>query len=168
MKIAVALLAVLVSLVLQTTLSGFTVGGTVAVDLVLVLVVYLALAWGPLAGMLAGSLAGVLQDTLASGVVGVGGLAKSLVGYLAGVVAQQFILTAPVPRLVIFMGATVLHSAVFMGLYVLLGLRTFGSPVTSVAVQAAGNGLVGLAVFLVIERVPALVERRRMRRRPAR
>lgn len=168
MKIAVALLAVLVSLVLQTTLSGLTVGGTVAVDLVLVLVVYLALAWGPLAGMLAGSLAGVLQDTLASGVVGVGGLAKSLVGYLAGVVAQQFILTAPVPRLVIFMAATALHAVVFMGLYVLLGLRTFGSPVTSVSVQAIGNGLVGLAVFLVIERVPAFLERRRMRRRPAR
>jgi rod shape-determining protein MreD len=167
-KIAVALLAVLVSLVLQTTLSGLTVGGTVAVDLVLVLVVYLALAWGPLAGMLAGSLAGVLQDTLASGVVGVGGLAKSLVGYLAGVVAQQFILTAPVPRLVIFMAATALHAVVFMGLYVLLGLRTFGSPVTAVSVQAIGNGLVGLAVVLVIERVPAFLERRRMRRRPAR
>jgi rod shape-determining protein MreD len=138
------------------------------VDLVLVLVVYLALAWGPLAGMLAGSLAGVLQDTLASGVVGVGGLAKSLVGYLAGVVAQQFILTEPVPRLVIFMAATVLHAAVFMGLYVLLGLRTFGSPVTSVATQAIGNGLVGLVAFLVIERVPAFVERRRTRRRSAR
>jgi len=167
-KIAIVLLAVLISLVLQTTLSGFTIGGTVAVDLVLVLVVYLALAWGPLAGMLGGSLAGVLQDMLASGVVGVGGLAKSLVGYLAGVVAQQFILTAPLPRFVIFMGATAVHALVFMGLYVLLGLRTFGSPVTAVAVQAVGNGLVGLAVFLVSERVPAMADRRRMRRRPAR
>jgi len=167
-KVVVVLLVVLVSLVLQTTLSGLTIGGTVPVDLVLVLVVYLALAWGPLAGMLGGSLAGVLQDTLASGVVGVGGLAKSLVGYLAGVVAQQFILTAPLPRFVIFMGATVVHAVVFMGLYVLLGLRTFGSPVTAVAVQAVGNGLVGLTVFLVSERVPAMAERRRARRRPSR
>lgn len=168
MRIAIALLAVAVSLVLQATLSGLTVGGTVAVDLVLVLVVYLALAWGPLAGMLTGSLAGMLQDTLASGVVGVGGFAKSLVGYLAGVVAQQFIVTAPVPRLVIFMGATALHAAFFMGLYVLLGLRTFELPITAVAVQAAGNGLIGLAAFLVMERIPALRDRLRIRRRPAR
>lgn len=172
MRPALAVLAVAASLVLQTTLGRLTVGGTVAVDLALVVVTYLALVWGPTAGMLTGSMAGLLQDTLASGVVGVGGLAKSLVGYLAGVVAQQFILTAPLPRFVIFMGATAVHAAVFMGLYMLLGLRTFGSPVTSVSVQAVGNGLVGLAVFLVAEHVPAMLDRRRIqrhaRRRPAR
>ncbi len=172
MKPAVALFAVAVSLVLQTTLGRLTVGGTVAVDLTLVVVTYLALIWGPTAGILTGAAAGLLQDTLASGVVGVGGLAKSLVGYLAGVVAQQFILTAPVPRLVIFMGATAVHAAVFMGLYMLLGLRTFSSPLGSVSVQAVGNGLVGLTLFLVAEHVPAMLDRRRSqrhsRRRPAR
>ena len=115
--------------------------------------------------MLAGSVAGLLQDTLASGVIGIGGLSKSLVGYLAGVVAQQFILTAPVPRLVIFIGATVVHAVVFMGLYVLLGLRSFPSPYAAVLVQAAGNGLIGLVMFLIVERLPLVLERRHMRRR---
>ena len=159
------MLAVALALALQTTLGRLTVGGTVSVDLVLVVVTYLALARGPMAGMLAGSVAGLLQDTLASGVIGIGGLSKSLVGYLAGVVAQQFILTAPVPRLVIFIGATVVHAVVFMGLYVLLGLRSFPSPYAAVLVQAAGNGLIGLVMFLIVERLPLVLERRHMRRR---
>lgn len=159
------MLAVALALALQTTLGRLTVGGTVSVDLVLVVVTYLALARGPMAGMLAGSVAGLLQDTLASGVIGIGGLSKSLVGYLAGVVAQQFILTAPVPRLVIFMGATVVHAVVFMGLYVLLGLRSFPSPYAAVLVQAAGNGLIGLVMFLIVERLPLVLERRHVLRR---
>lgn len=165
MKAVSAMLAVALALALQTTLGRLTVGGTVSVDLVLVVVTYLALARGPMAGMLAGSVAGLLQDTLASGVIGIGGLSKSLVGYLAGVVAQQFILTAPVPRLVIFIGATVVHAVVFMGLYVLLGLRSFPSPYAAVLVQAAGNGLIGLVMFLIVERLPLVLERRHMRRR---
>ena len=168
MKAVSAMLAVALALALQTTLGRLTVGGTVSVDLVLVVVTYLALARGPMAGMLAGSVAGLLQDTLASGVIGIGGLSKSLVGYLAGVVAQQFILTAPVPRLVIFMGATVVHAVVFMGLYVLLGLRSFPSPYAAVLVQAAGNGLIGLVMFLVVERLPLVLERRHVRRRARR
>ena len=168
MKAVSAMLAVALALALQTTLGRLTVGGTVSVDLVLVVVTYLALARGPMAGMLAGSVAGLLQDTLASGVIGIGGLSKSLVGYLAGVVAQQFILTAPVPRLVIFMGATVVHAVVFMGLYVLLGLRSFPSPYAAVLVQAAGNGLIGLVMFLIVERLPLVPERRHMRRRARR
>ena len=50
-------------------------------DLVLVVVVYVALTTGPVSGMLAGSVAGLIQDALSSGVIGIGGLAKSIVGF---------------------------------------------------------------------------------------
>ena len=168
MKPVIALVAIAIALVAQAAISRLTVGGTVALDLALVVVTYLALIWGPLAGMLAGSAAGLLQDTLGSGVIGIGGLAKTIVGYLAGVVAQQFILTAPAPRFVIFMGATLVHAVVFIGFYTLLGLRSFPSPLPSVVAQAAGNGVIGLGVFLVVERLPPVIERRRTRRRRSR
>ena len=76
--------------------------------------------------------------------IGIGGLAKSIVGFLAGVIGQQFIVTAALPRLVMFVAATAVHAAVFMGLYVLLGLRTFPSPWAAVASQALGNAVVGM------------------------
>jgi rod shape-determining protein MreD len=152
------------ALALQTTLARFVVGGTAAIDLVLVAVVYVALTSGPVAGMLAGSLAGLVQDSLSSGIIGIGGLAKSLVGFLAGAFGQQFIVTAALPRLVMFVAATALHAAVFMGLYVGLGERTFPSPWTAIASQALGNALVGLVAFTIIESLPGMMERRRLRR----
>jgi rod shape-determining protein MreD len=50
------------------------------VDVVLVAVVYVALTTGPVGGMLSGTIAGLIQDTLSSGVIGIGSLAKTLVG----------------------------------------------------------------------------------------
>lgn len=158
-------MAIAVALALQTTLARLLVGGSAAIDLVLVVVVYVALTTGPVSGLLAGTAAGLVQDTLSSGVLGVGGLAKSTVGFLAGVVGQQFIVTAPLPRLLMFIAATVLHAAVFMGMYQVLGLRTFSSPWAAVGSQALGNAIVGIVGFTIIEALPGAIERRRMAKR---
>jgi rod shape-determining protein MreD len=164
-KTAGVLVAIALALALQTTLARFVVGGTAAIDLVLVVVTYVALTTGPVTGMLAGSIAGLIQDALSSGVIGIGGLAKSIVGFFAGVIGQQFIVTAAVPRFVMFLGATALHSAVFMGLYMLLGLREFSSPYAAVFSQAIGNAVVGMIAFAIIEALPGMIERRRLSRR---
>jgi rod shape-determining protein MreD len=159
------LIAIALAIALQTTLARFLVGGSAAIDLVLVAVVYVALTTGPVSGMLAGSLAGLIQDALSSGVVGIGGLAKSIVGFLAGAFGQQFIVTAALPRLVMFIAATAVHAAVFMGLYEVLDLRAFPSPWKAVTTQALGNALVGLVAFTFIESLPGMLERRRSRSR---
>jgi rod shape-determining protein MreD len=164
-RAAGALVAIALALALQTTLDRFVVRGAASVDLVLVAVVYVALTRGPVGGMLAGSLAGLVQDMLSAPLVGVGGLAKSVVGFFAGALGQQFIVTAALPRLVMFVAATVVHSAVFMGLYLALGMRSFPSPWKTIAGQALANALVGMVAFTVIEAVPGVVERRRMGKR---
>ena len=165
MKTASVVVAVVLALALQTTLTRTLVAGTAAVDLVLVAVVYIALTTGPGAGMLAGSLAGLVQDALSSGVLGIGGLAKCIVGFVAGGIGQQFIVTAALPRLVMFLGATIVHATIFMGLYVLLGVRTFASPWQAVMGQAIGNSIVGMVAFTVVEALPGMIERRRLSRR---
>jgi rod shape-determining protein MreD len=163
-KALAVFIAIALALGLQTTLARFVIGGSAAVDLVLVAVVAVALTIGPVGGMLAGSAAGLIQDALSSGVIGIGGLAKTIVGFLAGAFGQQFIVTAALPRLVIFLAATVLHGAVFMGLYYVLDIRTFPSPWKPLVAQALGNALVGIVAFGIIESLPGIVERRRSRR----
>ena len=133
--------------------------------MVLVVVIYVALTTGPVSGMLAGSVAGIIQDALSSGVIGIGGLAKSIVGFVVGVIGQQFIVTAALPRFVMFLASSVAHAAVFMGLYVLLGLRTFPSPWAAILSQAVGNAAAGMIAFTIVEGLPGIVERRRLRRR---
>jgi rod shape-determining protein MreD len=163
-KALAALAAIAAALALQTTLTGLVIRGAAALDLVLVVVVYISLMTGPVTGVLVGSLAGLIQDALPLGVLGIGGLAKTLVGFAAGLLGSQFIITAPLPRFVVFFVATVLHSAVFMGLYMLLDLRQYPTPYTAVLSQAIGNALVGVVGSQIIELLPGLRERRRARR----
>jgi rod shape-determining protein MreD len=163
-KVVGVVLAVALALVLQTTLARFAIRASSAVDVVLVVVVYVALTSGAATGLLSGTFAGLVQDALSSHVIGIGGLAKTLVGFLAGVIGTQFIVAQPLPRFVVFFGATVLHAIVFMGLYVLLDLRHFGSPAAGVAGQALGNAIVGVVAFQVAEGLPGAMERRRATR----
>jgi len=160
-RIAAAVAAILGALALQTTLAGLVIRGTAAIDLVLIVVVYIALKSGPSAGLVAGTAAGLIQDALSNPVLGIGGLAKTLIGFLAGVLATQFILTGPLPRFVLLAMATALHAAIFMGLYVLLDLRQFPDPFAAVIGQALGNGFVGVVVYQLLEWLPGFVDRRR-------
>ena len=164
MKAAVVIMAVVLALALQTTLARFVIRGTVAVDLVLVVVMCVALTSGPVTGLLSGAVAGLVQDTLSSGVIGIGGLAKTVVGFLAGIVGTQFIVAQPFPRFVVFFAATVLHAIIFIGLYVLLDLRQFDAPYAAVAGQGVGNAIVGVVAFQLIEFLPGAVERRNAQR----
>ena len=164
MKTAVVLLALALALVLQTTLSGMMVGGTIAVNLVLVAVVYLALAYGAVTGMLAGTIGGLTQDALAGGIVGIGGMTKTIIGFAVGVLGSQFNLSSTVPRLVMFVAATFVHELMFEGLHAMIGGRPFALQWSATLVQALVNGLVGVAVFLLVERGPDAVQRRRMSR----
>lgn len=164
MKAGLVILAIALALALQTTLARFVIRGTVAIDLGLVVVVYVALSFGPITGLLAGTAAGLAQDALSSGVIGIGGLAKTIVGFLAGLIATHLIVARPIPRFVVFFLATVLHAIVFMGLYVLLDLRRFGTPYAAVVSQALGNAVVGVLAFWLVERMPGAIERRRAQR----
>ena len=168
MKTAVVVLAIVLALALQTSLARFVVGGTVALDLVLTVVVYVALTTGPVPGMLAGSFAGIVQDALSSGTIGIGGLAKAIVGFAAGVIGQQFIVTAAFPRFVMFVGATLVHAVLFMGMYVVLGLKEFPMPWAAMLSQAVGNAVVGMVAFTVIEGFPGAMERRKFSKRARR
>ncbi len=164
MRTAGVILAVVAALALQTTLARFLVRGAAAIDLVLVVVVYVALTFGPATGLLTGTFAGIIQDALSHGIIGIGGLAKTIVGFLAGVVGTQFIVANSLPRFVVFFGATVLHAVVFMGLYVVLDVRHFGTPYAAVAGQATANAIVGVVAFQLVELLPGAVERRRAAR----
>ena len=153
-----------VALVLQSLIARWVGASRVRMDLPLVAVVYAALAYGRVAGVLGGTLAGLAQDAVGGGVIGVGGLAKTVAGFLAGIVGTQFIVTQTWARLLVFSGATAVNAVLFMGVYVLLGLRRFEQPFLDITLEAVSNGLVGLVAFEVVEFLPGARDRWRARR----
>lgn len=162
MRSAWVLLATVLAVAVQTTLNRYFAGRYL--DLGLVVVVYNALAAGQTAGMLTGSVAGLFQDAMSGGVIGMAGLSNTIVGFLAGTLGTQFIVTHTLPRFVVFFVATIVNVAVFIGLYELLGLRPFGFPAAQLAGQALGNATVGVLAFNIVESLPGAIERRRTAR----
>ena len=164
MRVVWVVAGAMVALALQTTLARFVVRGEVFVDLVLVVVIYAALAMGPVTGLITGTFAGLVQDVLSTGIVGIGGLSKTLVGFLAGVAGTRFIVAQAPSRFVVFFTGTLLHAAVSIGLYEGLGLRDFPAPYAAVIQQALGNSLIGVVAFQIEEFLPGAAERRRARK----
>src|SRR5919107_197441 len=148
MKVIGVIVALAAALALQTTVAGLTVGGGTAVNLVLVAVVFVALSFGPVPGLLAGSAGGIVQDALAGGIIGVGGLSKTIVGFLVGVLGAQFIVAQTLPRLVMFVGATVVHELCFQALYSLVESRPFALRWMPLLLQAGINATLGIIAFL--------------------
>jgi rod shape-determining protein MreD len=163
MRAAGAVVALAGALALQTTLAGLTIGGSTAVNLVLVAVIYLSLAFGPVAGLLAGTAGGLVQDSLAGGIVGVGGFSKTLVGFVIGLLGAQFIVAHTLPRLVMFVSGTMIHELCYQSLYALVEARPFRLAWSATLMQAAINGLIGILAFSIVEIGPGLLQRRRAR-----
>jgi rod shape-determining protein MreD len=93
------------------------VGGRWVFDLVVVGVVFAGLQWGPVAGILSGTMGGLMQDVLSGEIVGVGGVAKTVVGCAAGAVGAQFVLVKPSARMLIVAGSTLVHRVIVLSLY---------------------------------------------------
>jgi hypothetical protein len=177
-KVAVIALFVAVALAAQTTLTRYLPPGAHLVDFVFVAVVFIALTDGPVAGLIAGAIAGLAQDALAStgvsmiavgsgvatarSIIGIGGLAKSFIGFMAGIVGSQFIVARPIPRAFVFFTATVAHAIIFLGIYSVLDPGYGATPYRNVFSEAGANALVGVLVFQISETLPGAVDRRRM------
>ena len=164
MRTVAVLLILAAAITLQATFARFFVN-RMTVDLVLVAIVYVALSFGPVAGLLGGTAAGLAQDALGGGIIGIGGLAKSIVGFAAGTIGSQFIVSSALPRFVMFFFASIVHTACFLGVYALLpDARPTAVPYGQIALQAAGNGAIGLLSFQTVEGLPGILQRRRINR----
>ena len=165
MKIAWVALALAAALAVQTTLVRMVAGTGAPVDLVLMVVIAVGVANGPRAGLWTGTAGGLLQDALSGGVIGMGGLAKTVVGYLGGQFAAQFMVTRLWHKALVFVGGSLLHAVLFVGGYRLLFDDRMAVAQRDLLVQAAANTVVGLVVAVGLQTIPDEFERQRLRGR---
>jgi rod shape-determining protein MreD len=163
-KAATVVLGIIVALALQTSVLPFLVSRGATIDLVLVVVVWAALQFGPAAGLLTGCAAGLAQDALSGGIIGVGGMAKTLVGFMAGVVGSQFIVANALPRFVVLLAGALINAFTFLGLYAVIERRGLDMPWRQAGTQALATAVVGIVVIQLAQAVPGMLRRRRLRR----
>jgi rod shape-determining protein MreD len=161
-KGAIVGVAIIAALALQT--SPFLGRQGAGIDLVLVVVVWTALQFGPAAGLLTGAAAGLAQDVLTAPIIGVGGFSKTLVGFGAGVLGSQFIVANALPRFVVLAVGAVVNEIVFLGLYAAIERRGFDMPWRQAGARALATAVVGIALMIASNAIPAFLMRRRLRR----
>ncbi len=159
MKAAGVVAAIAIAVALQLTLARFTVGSRWAFDLVLVSVVYVALRWGPTAAVMGGSLGGLLQDALAGSTIGVGGLAKTVAGFATGVIGSQFIVTRPLPRMLLVAGATVVARLIVLGLFGVIDGHWPDVSWLAMLAETLLNSLAAFVLFQGSESLPGMLRR---------
>jgi rod shape-determining protein MreD len=150
---AVTLLVPVAAIVLQVLISklSWRLG---IVDLPLIVAIFFAVSRrSPVAGTLTGMAIGLLQDALTAQPIGVNGMAKSVIGYIAASIGVQVDVENITTRVLINFGFSLLNSALlFLINRRLLGLQDFHVMWLHELIRASVNTVVALPVFLLLDR----------------
>ena len=143
----------LASLVLQAWLPRI-VGRYDWFDLPLVVTIYFALGRrSPIQGTILGAGMGLFEDALSHHAIGVNGIAKTVVGFLAASVGIRIEVENPLIRLLLTFTLSILSSTLYFFTYrFLLGLAIDWNWLTELF-RAVGNSLIAVVLFSMLVRL---------------
>lgn len=149
----VYILAPLVAVVLQAFLPRLFAGHA-WFDLPLVVTVYFALVRrDPIQGTLMGAALGLFEDALTQHAIGINGVAKTVVGFLAGSVGVRIDVENRTIRLALTFLLSLLSSIIYLFIYrMLLGLDIDWSWLAE-GIKAVVNTAIALVLFQVLDRL---------------
>jgi rod shape-determining protein MreD len=146
--ILVPLLAILLQVLLPRPFPRLSI-----LELPLIVTVFFAVSRrNPVAGTLTGAAIGLLQDALTNQPIGVNGMAKSVIGYIAASIGIQIDVENVTTRLLINFAFSLLNSALlFLINRRLLGIPNFHLLWTHELLRAVINTLVALPIFFLLD-----------------
>jgi rod shape-determining protein MreD len=146
--VVVPLLAILLQAFLSRPFPRFTI-----FDLPLIVVLFFAVSRrSPIAGTVTGAVIGLLQDALTSQPIGVNGMAKAAIGYVAASIGLQVDVESPLTRIVITFGFSILNSVLlFLINHRLLGLPGFHLLWAHELIRACANTVIAIPIFFILD-----------------
>src|SRR5947209_5486705 len=145
-SIGVPLLAIFVQVFVSKWLSFIKV-----FDLPLLVTIFFAVARRrPITGTITGALIGTVQDAFASPVIGLNGIAKTMIGYLASSLGVRIDVENPGSRFLMTFAFCVLHRIIYM--VIQLGLVGGNEPWMwgHTLLSSVANALLAVALFAVL------------------
>jgi rod shape-determining protein MreD len=148
----VYVLVPLVALVLQAWLPRI-VGPHIWFDFPLLITIYFAMARrSPIQGTLMGLVMGLLEDALSHHAIGMNGIAKTIVGFLAASVGVRIDVESPTIRVILTFLLSLLSSGIYVFIFrILLGLTLEWSWFNEIF-RAFGNALIVFVLFHLLDR----------------
>ncbi|MEO6911085.1 MAG: rod shape-determining protein MreD [Edaphobacter sp.] len=149
---AVTLLVPLLAILLQAFLPK-PFPRLALLDLPLIIVLFFAVSRrSPVAGTLTGAIIGLFQDALTNQPIGVNGMAKSAIGYVAASIGLQVDVESPLTRIVITFGFSIINSVLlFLIDRRLLGLVNFHLLWGHELIRACANTAIAIPIFFLLD-----------------
>jgi rod shape-determining protein MreD len=149
---AVAILVPIGAIVLQALLPR-PFPRLAILDLPLIVTIFFAVSRrNPVAGTLTGAAIGLLQDALTAQPIGVNGMAKSVIGYIAASIGIQIDVENLTTRVLINFGFFLINSVLlFLINRRLLGVSNFHIQWGHELIRAAINTVVALPIFFLLD-----------------
>ena len=122
-------------------------------DLPLVVVIFFAVERrSPISGVMTGALVGVLQDLLLNQPIGINGMVKAVVGYVAASISLRVDVDALPTRVVMNFGFCLLQSLMLVGIYQwLLQDANVHTSWLHELLRAGVNTVVGIPLFFLLD-----------------
>ena len=157
LRIGISIIVALIAQTIGVRVFSFSI---VYLDAFLLVVVYFAAKEGLLTGILVGAISGLVQDSFSGGIIGIHGFAKTLVGFMVGLLSTILMVENLVAQALLLGLATLLNGAVIIGINYLF----FHSPLKgfwgTVSFQCLGNIGVGAVIFQSAKLYNLVKERR--------
>jgi len=123
-------------------------------DLPLLVTIYFAVARRrPIPGLLTGAIIGTVQDAFGHHYIGLNGIAKTIIGFLASSLGVRIDVENPGSRLLMTVGFYLLHQIILTVIDVaLVGVR---EPILwgHALISAVANGLLAVVLFVALDRL---------------
>ena len=121
-------------------------------DLPLLLVIYFAIAKrSPVVGLCSGAVIGILQDALTREPLGVYGVTKTVIGYIAGLLGNRIDTENHSARLLFTFALSLLHSTLYWVLVERLLAQSVGWSWLHELLRAAVNAVIGVVLFALLD-----------------
>jgi rod shape-determining protein MreD len=150
--LAVTLLVPLAAILLQAFIPKLFPRFAI-VDLPLIVVLFFSVSRrSPIAGTLTGAIVGLLQDALTNQPIGVNGMAKSAIGYVAASIGLQVDVESPLTRIVITFTFSIINSVLlFLIDHRLLGLPAYHLLWGHELIRACANTVIAIPIFFLLD-----------------
>jgi len=149
-------LGIIIAFLLYTIIGKVSFSLSQLLNFFTLVVIYFAVAKGELYGACSGAVCGLLQDSFSLGVFGVSGLAKTLIGFLAGLIAQK-INVLPLLRNFLFMFVLISGEiALSIFLYYFISSEYVSEITPLILFQPLCTAILGSIVFLLLRKSKVL------------
>ena len=147
MRFLYVALAILVAFIVQTVFGRYFPFLNSYIDLFTVVVAIFGLLRGRATGLVTGTFAGLMQDTFSGGLLGFNGIAKTTVGYVAGIAGRHLIVRSWTSRFLFFASMSLIDMLILAGVGHLAELpRVVGEGLTPLY-MCIGNAITGILLL---------------------